>query len=323
MLPGWPDQAPQGTTGGDFFPVRVVRIFHRGLIAARDLSSLVGRSQLLCRQTWGSSGPMTDKKETTSELTTARETPSPSRSKRRIFLLGLGLIVLIFGTLYSWFARENKDQRGWDAYRAGRYDEAIDLFSEALQARPQDAQAYLGRSWAHLAKRQWQPALRDSTEALRLGPRSALALTAHANALEGLDQVPEAIKALGEAIDNDPHCASAYYQRARIAYSHNLKEANPPADVEKSIQLDPRFAAAYSLEALIRYENKDYARTIELCNKALELDPREATAYLYRGYALVAQGQFQKGESDIQLALRLDPSLEKVVNLLQPKGPRK
>ncbi len=268
---------------------------------------------------------MKDTNITASKTARIQETPAqppsrPVRSKRRILLLGLGLVVLIFGTLYSWLTLPNNDRQGKEAYQARNYDAAIAQYSVAIEANPKDAQAYLGRSWAYLGKGQWQQALRDSTEALRLSPHSALALTAQANALEGLNQVPEAIKALDEAIRNDPRCAKAYYERARIGYEHNLKGNKPLADVEKAIQLDPKLAAAYSLEAMIQYlENKDYAKSIQLCDKALKLDPYDAPAYLVRGYALINQGENKKGTADVDYALRINPKLKKAVNVFQPK----
>ncbi len=269
---------------------------------------------------------MTDNQGPASETAHARETSTAGRtarspaSKRRILLLGLGLVVLLFGTLYSRFVLQSKADQGWEAYQAGHYDAAIELFNAALEVNPQDSKAYLGRSWTFNAKRQWRQALQDSTEALRLNPHSALAATAKAIALEGLGQVPDAMKALNQAIAEDPRCGKAYYERARIAFYHNLKEADPLADVEKAIELEPRFAAAYSLEGLLQFEKKDYGKTIELCDKALELNPREATAYLSRGYARIARKDFQGGEVDVQKALTLDPSLEKVVELQPPKG---
>jgi tetratricopeptide (TPR) repeat protein len=231
-------------------------------------------------------------------------------------LIGLGIVVLLMGALYSLFwPQTSKEQQAWNSYHAHRYDEAIALFSQAIRAKPNNADAYTGRSWAYLARREWQKALADSTEALRLAPDSCMAATARANALEGLDRVPEAIDALNKAIAADSRCASAYYHRARIGYSHAVKAVKPLDDLKEAVRLDPHFAPAYSLQGLIRFEEKAYDEAIALCNKALEEDPQEASAYFFRGYVLLAKGRIAEGKADIERSLSLDPRLEATFNL--------
>ena len=56
---------------------------------------------------------------------------------------------------------------------AGRTDDAIDLYAEALRNDPNNAVAYCERGKAFLDKGFWQLAEEDFTEAIRLNPNDA------------------------------------------------------------------------------------------------------------------------------------------------------
>jgi tetratricopeptide (TPR) repeat protein len=263
----------------------------------------------------------------------ARPTP---RSRKRAGLIVAGFVVLLGGALYAWWAEQNSDvNRGWKAYLRGEYDQAIAHFTRALQGNPRSADAYVGRSWARLnklgeaepdtagrtereqaeaaaaRKTQFEEALADSTQALRLDPDSAKAYAARGKALAGLKRLPEAMKDLDEAVRRNPRGAWVYYARAQLANTHAVQGASPLEDVEQSIRLDPSFAPAHALRGHLYLRRGQFEETVRSCNRALELDPKLAPAYLYRGDARRALGQEREGSADIERARRLDPQLRR------------
>jgi tetratricopeptide (TPR) repeat protein len=241
-----------------------------------------------------------------------------ARSFKRLLVVVVGLIIVMFGAFYSWWgtrqteeSRQSEEYRGWQAYQAGKDSEALAYFNKAISKRPDSAEAYTGRSWVEVGRQQWDKALADSMEALRLNPKLTDACIAKANALAGLDKVSAAMKELNEAIRDDPKSAEAYYYRARIGYANSVKDANPLADVQEAIRLKPDDAAPYALLGYIEWKGKHYDAAIAACNKALARNPRDVLALTSRGQAYLAKGNVAEGNADLQEAQRLAPQQPK------------
>ena len=81
-----------------------------------------------------------------------------------------------------------------------------------------------------------------------------------------------AIERFQARIAKDPKFALAYCEIARAhANRGGLKEAG--AWCEKAVKTDPLLAEAYYILALIRQEEGDYEKAVELLKKTLYLDP--------------------------------------------------
>jgi tetratricopeptide (TPR) repeat protein len=76
------------------------------------------------------------------------------------------------------------------------------------------AAAYVGRAAVHLARRQYQPAIRDLDTAMRLTPRYAAAMAKRAEAWDACGNPRRALADLDEAIAADPRFGPAYRQKA-------------------------------------------------------------------------------------------------------------
>jgi tetratricopeptide (TPR) repeat protein len=84
---------------------------------------------------------------------------------------GFGWFVLKYGphSAYSHYRRAN----AW--FEKQEYENAIADYNEAVRLAPQLADAYDGRGNAWLAKKDYDRAIADHNEAVRLEPRSARA----------------------------------------------------------------------------------------------------------------------------------------------------
>ncbi len=60
--------------------------------------------------------------------------------------------------------------RGYSLFQLGRAAEAVDAYSEAIRLTPADAEAYWGRASAYFACFDWEHALADCDEVVRLRP---------------------------------------------------------------------------------------------------------------------------------------------------------
>jgi lipoprotein NlpI len=109
---------------------------------------------------------------------------------------------------YALFMRGN----GWDD--KGEYDNALKDFDECIRLEPGIAGYYCTRGvvWAH--KKEYDKAIKDYDEAIRLDPKDALAFNNRGNVWLNKKEYDKAIKDYDEAIRLDPKDALAISNRS-------------------------------------------------------------------------------------------------------------
>jgi tetratricopeptide (TPR) repeat protein len=99
--------------------------------------------------------------------------------------------------------------------------------------------------------------------------------------------------------------ATELYQKA-----HQLQTAGEQQEAfnyyNKAIELNPKYASAYTGRGLVYYALGDHNQAINDYNKAIEINP-DATTYNNRGVAYYVLGDKNRAESDYTRAVRLDP----------------
>ena len=116
------------------------------------------------------------------------------------------------------------------AYGAkGDYDRAIADFNEAIRLDPKSARAYGNRGNDYLAKGDYDHAIADYNEVIRLDPKSARAYNNRGGAYSAKGDRDRAIADHSEAIRLDPKYSLAYNSRGN-AYSCLLYTSPSPRD---------------------------------------------------------------------------------------------
>jgi len=137
----------------------------------------------------------------------------------------IALIVLValssLGLYYFFNAQEayTLAAEGYRAAAAGNYDVAIARYSAALQKavlNQQKALLYTNRGAAYNSKRQFDQAISDHTNAIRLNSHLSYAYASRGWAYTQRCQLEEASMDLTEAIRLDPNSESAYYDRGLV-----------------------------------------------------------------------------------------------------------
>jgi len=132
----------------------------------------------------------------------------------------------------------------------------------------------------------------------------------------------ESTKSLSRAVTLNPE-AYDLYLRAEPYYGLQTREANDQAIrlLEKSVEIDPQFAAAYAALAAAYgtraigieiNEPKWIEKASAAVGKALALDPNLAEGYVSRGYLLWSRANgwsHERAVSDYRHALELNPNL--------------
>jgi tetratricopeptide (TPR) repeat protein len=198
--------------------------------------------------------------------------------------------------------------RGITLLNQGEYDSAIADFTEALRLDPNFESAYFQRGNAYYYNKDYDRAIADYTQAIRLDPNLAAAYYNRGIAYYDKGDYDRAIADYNQAIRLDPNYARAYYARG-YAYYYNKDYDRAIADYNQAIRLDPNDARAYYARGYAYYYNKDYDRAIADYNQAIRLDPNDAAAYNNRGLAYYNQKNYDRAIADYNQAIRLDANL--------------
>jgi tetratricopeptide (TPR) repeat protein len=126
----------------------------------------------------------------------------------------------------------------------GRYDEAVAVFSVAIDVRPGSSPARHGRGLALAEKKEFGPASADFTEALRLRPAFDQARLDRGLARVDLKDYGAAVGDFSAVIRATPGNAWAFVLRAR-ALALRGDAAGAVADDSEAIRLVPDYARPY------------------------------------------------------------------------------
>ncbi len=172
---------------------------------------------------------------------------------------------------------------------------------------PRSSEFYYQQGLSEYKNKDYNKAITDYSEAIRLNPSYTLAYNNRGKAYSALKQYDKAISDCNDAIRIDPNHAKAYNTRG-IAYSDLKQYHKAISDYNDAIRIDPNFALAYNNRGVAYNALKQYDKAISDYNDALRLDPNLALAYNNRGKAYNALKQYDKAISDYNDAIRLDPS---------------
>lgn len=178
--------------------------------------------------------------------------------------------------------------------------DAEQLFKEALQRDPKDAQAYLGLALVS-ADGFDSKAIEWTSKALQLDPRLVAAHELAANlALEDSDAT-DAIQQADQAIQLAPDALDAMAIHAAIEV---LADRSPGAWFAKISAINPRYGRAYAIVAHHLNLNYRYQDAIAYYRKAIDADPQLWAARSELGINLMRLGE--DDEARKQLALCYD-----------------
>jgi TolB-like protein/DNA-binding winged helix-turn-helix (wHTH) protein/Flp pilus assembly protein TadD len=206
----------------------------------------------------------------------------------------------------------------WNKRTADGLSKAIDYFNEAIERKPDYAQAYAGLADAYALAGDWKYGLLAPREAY---PKAKAAAT-KAIALDGT--LGEAHISLAFCLDNfewDPESAgreftrgielSPVYPTGHEWYGWHLaalgRNGEAVAEVEKAASLDPLspgIGADLAEELLVAHR---FDEAIKQSRKTMILDPFFAPVHYVLGQALVQKHDYNEAIAELQKAIELSP----------------
>jgi tetratricopeptide (TPR) repeat protein len=195
--------------------------------------------------------------------------------------------------------------RGYLKLRLRDYDGAIADFDEVIRLDPKLAVGYNNRGQARIQKKEYDGALADFDEAIRLDPKLAVAHDGRGTAHLARHEYDAAIADFDAAVKLDPNFAQAYSDRA-VAYYAQGENARALPDAEQAVRLDPSSTRAIQSRGAIRDELGDYAGALADFDAAIKLDPAFAVPYGARAWiwATCPVAKYRDGKKAVQSATR-------------------
>ena len=174
-------------------------------------------------------------------------------------------------------------------------------------AEQQVANALNNRGDAYARKEDYDRAIQDFNQAIRLVPNYVRAYYNRGNVHQRKGDFDSAIADYGQAIRLDPKFGDAFNNRG-AAYQHMGDNDRAIAAYSQAIRLNPNYATAFYNRGNAHRQNGDYVQAIQDFDQAIRLNPNYATAFYNRGIALFYQGEFAAAKPDLSKAVQLRPS---------------
>jgi len=223
--------------------------------------------------------------------------------------------------------------------RAGRQQEALDRLKQAIQARPDLAEAHGALGLAMEREGRLAEAEACYHKALELNPDLVQALNNLGHVLNGQRRWDEAIKVLERAVELHPNLAQAYNNLGDAFRGQNRSDA-AIACYRQALQLNPNLQGAWDSLGSILLSRRElpaaadafrkstalrptsaslvdlaraaagvdqYDEAIDALNKAAELSPSASDPHRVLGVALRWCGRLDEAIDEFKRAMYLDP----------------
>ena len=205
------------------------------------------------------------------------------------------------------------NSRGNAYWAKKEFDRAVTDYDQAIKLNPTDAVFFSNRGGVLVAKGDVDRGITDFDQALRINPNLMRALLDRGNAFRGKGLYDRAIADYDQAIKLEPKNVLLFNTRGNTYYTKKDYE-RAIADFEASIQINPNQAGIFNLRGHVYFAKKEYDRAIVEYDQAIKLDPNLTFAYLSRGNSYYAKKDYDRAIADYDQAIRISPNLARAFN---------
>jgi len=199
---------------------------------------------------------------------------------------------------------------GLARYEAEDYDGAIIRFTKALTQKAMPDQMispgfiYFNRGRAYTLKREFDRAIADYDQTIKLKPDLAVAYTIRGNVYYFKGEYDRAIADYNQTIKLKPDDADVYQLRG-FTYFVKGEYDRAIADYDQIVKLKPEDADAYSFRGWNYYLKGEYDRAIADYDEAFKLKPNDADTYYNRAITYADKGEFGRAIADYDQLIKL------------------
>ncbi|KAK7038721.1 hypothetical protein VNI00_010605 [Paramarasmius palmivorus] len=228
---------------------------------------------------------------------------------------------------------EKVKEKGNTAFKAGRYQEAIEHYTKAIEMNPLDPTFLTNRAASYMSLKRFRPALDDCQQAATLqasapSPKTLLRLSRCQLALGLATPASSTLKAV---LDMEPKNAPAMQLKTKITeletHLRRFEEAKGKKDWGMArLALEKCFQGIDSEGEEIPTEWNTWKIELELskgnieganlaATEALRLSPNSPETLTLRGLVLFINGKIPQATQHVTSALRFDPAYEPAMRL--------
>jgi tetratricopeptide (TPR) repeat protein len=197
-------------------------------------------------------------------------------------------------------------QRGKAHAERGEFELALADYSEALRINAELPDVYTWRAAAQLELGEYEEAIADATAALELNPSDFSAHHTRAVASLRKGDWEQAGADCATALRLAPRFADAFRTRGDVSLQqHRYDQA--AADYAQAIQLKPADARARFQRTEVNARLGKLDQAIKESSEVIRRDPKNALALGERGHAYLLKGRLDQAIADCTAALQLNP----------------
>ena len=192
------------------------------------------------------------------------------------------------------------------AYASKRdYDDAIEDYDQAVRLGKRDSDAFYHRGLVHLKKNDSRHAIQDFDEALKLSPDNVAILQSRGWSYENKNDYEQALRDYDRALNLQSDYGPALVRRAKV-YEAQRQYERALADYEAATQADPNFATNRAKGFVFFYLGR-MTQSAEMFETYLKSKPNDTWVILFRYLAEAKIGNALAAARELEAdSLKLD-----------------
>lgn len=203
---------------------------------------------------------------------------------------------------------------GWALYRAGNRRGALRDFEAALAIDPDNIQALVGVSQAHIALGEFRQAGETADRLLQIAPGMAQAHRIRGEVWRRMRKLGPAETFIRESIRLDPNEALGFHYLAVIQFEKK-DYRGALKSVERGRRLAPWYAVLAAQQALILLHLKGPKAAEPFADEALRLGTDDGYVLTEAGRVALMRGKLRKSRELLEAVLRRDANDEDAISL--------
>ena len=165
------------------------------------------------------------------------------------------------------------------------WKDPVTLWSDVIKKSPLKARGYNNRGAEYSERGQYELAVADFSNAIRLWPNYPLAYRNRSLAYFERQDWEKALQDANKAVEMTPKNADLYFTRGKVQY--NLRQADlAMKDYNQAIALNPSFSDAYAYRGILYLVQKEWEKALSDFDTSLSLKPEQPEIRTYRDMAI-------------------------------------